>query len=46
MKLLKNVLVLCLIFACAFSCIAYASDEISVVVDGQKVEFDVPQCFL
>ena len=42
MKLLKNVLVLCLIFACAFSCIAYASDEISVVVDGQKVEFDVP----
>ena len=42
MKLLKNVLVLCLVFACILSSVAFASDEISVVVDGKKVEFDVP----
>ncbi len=35
-------MVFCLIFACALSSVAFASDEISVVVDGQKVEFDVP----
>ena len=42
MKLFKNVLVFCLVFMCVFSTYAFAQDEISVIVNDKKVEFDVP----
>ena len=42
MKLVRNILIFCIVFMCAFSCVAFAEDEISVIVNGEKVEFDVP----
>lgn len=42
MNILKKVLILCIIFVNVLGCAAFALEDISVIVDGTKVEFDVP----